>query len=239
MVLLFRCTKWNQACATQFLSFHVGYRGNDSQRRRRGNVATPPGCCCVSALRWLQADANITKVVLVYWHASTILYPLSVKTPFQASLGIYWFNSILKTNKPHFPQTHLRTVSINMGQRRQNRQPKWNEVNRRLASLRVPSASTPNCGRKHWAWAEEGQRGGTERSTPSTSAVFMSRPQEALCVYAAWLQGSSFSVRKQLVLSSCDTRVPVPDRKSTLQEEADQTHPFWLWDSGCNLSVLL
>lgn len=103
----------------------------------------------------------------------TILYPLSVKTPFQASLGIYWFNSILKTNKPHFPQTHLRTVSINMGQCHQNRQPKWNEVNRRLASLRVPSASTPNCGRRHWAWAEEGQRGGRKgRLLP---------PQPCLC----------------------------------------------------------
>lgn len=160
-----------------------GYRGNDSQRRRRGNVATPPGCCCVSALRWLQADANINKVVLVYWHASTILYPLSVKTPFQASLGIYWFNSILKTNKPHFPQTHLRTVSINMGQRRQNRQPKWNEVNRRLASLRVPSASTPNCGRKHWAWAEEGQRGGDGKvDSFHLSRVYVPPTGGALCL---------------------------------------------------------
>lgn len=76
-----------------------------------------------------------------------------------------------------------------MGQCRRSRQPKWNEVSGRSASLRVPSASTPNCGRKHWG-PREGRRGRLLPPRP-WAAVFTSRPQEALCVYAAWLQGSS------------------------------------------------
>lgn len=46
-----------------------------------------------------------------------------------------------KLTNPFPPKTHLRTVSINMGQRHRSRQPKWNEVSGRSASLRVPSAS--------------------------------------------------------------------------------------------------
>lgn len=68
----------------------------------------------------------------------------------------------------------------------------------RSAGGRPPSAChqrlTPNCGRKHWARVEEapreGQRGRLLPPQP-WAAVFTSRPQEALCVYAAWLQGSS------------------------------------------------
>lgn len=76
-----------------------------------------------------------------------------------------------------------------MGQCHRSRQLKWNEVSGRSASLRVPSASNTKLWQEALGSGGGGTEGGTERSTPCTSAlggrVFTSRPQEALCVYAA------------------------------------------------------
>lgn len=128
-----------------------------------------------------------------------------------------------------------------MGQCHQKKQLKLNEVSRRLASLRVPSAST-KLRQEALGSGGGGIERGTERSTPSTSAlggiVYVPPTGGALCLRRL-ITRTLVSVRKQLVLSSCDTRVSVIDRKSILQEEVDQRHPFWIWDSGCNLSILL
>lgn len=130
-----------------------------------------------------------------------------------------------------------------MGQCHQSRQPKWNEVSGRSASLRVPSASNTKLRQEALGSGGGGTEGGTERSTPSTSAlggrVYVPPTGGALCLRRLITRILTFVRKQQLVLSSCDARVPVTDRKSMLREEADQTHPFWFWGSGCNLSVLL
>lgn len=126
-----------------------------------------------------------------------------------------------------------------MVQCHQNRQLKLNEVSRRLASLRVPSAST-KLRQEALGLGGGGIEGGTERLTPSTSAlggrVYVPPTGGALC-FRRLITRILVSVHKQLMLSSCDTGVSVTDRKSMLQEGVDQTHLFWIWDSGCNLSV--
>lgn len=103
----------------------------------------------------------------------------------------------------------------------------------RSAGGRPPSAChqrlTPNRGRKHWGSGGGGTEGGTETSTPSTSAlggrVYVPPTGGALCLRRL-ITRILISVRKQLVLPSCDARVPVADRTSMLREEADQNSPI-------------
>lgn len=103
-------------------------------------------------------------------------------------------DSKLQTNKlisPNSSSNHFSefgSVSTQTGS--------WSEM--RSTAGQPPSASyqhLPNCDRKLWAEAEEGEREGwSDQLLPPQlwAAVFTIRPQEAPCVYIAWLQGSWF-----------------------------------------------
>lgn len=107
-----------------------------------------------------------------------------------------------------------------MGQCHRSRQPKWNEVSGRSASLRVPSASNT----KPWQEALGlGRR--RDRGRDLGGRVYVPPTGGALCLRRL-ITRVLISVRKQLALPSCDARVPVTDRTSMLREEADQNSPI-------------
>lgn len=143
--------------------------------------------------------------------------------------GIYIF--YLSLQKSHFDltnpfhQIHLRTISMNMGHCHQNRQLMWNEVNSRSACLHIPWAS-PKLWQEALGWGGGGRKGIYEWLTPSTVHSL-----GWLCLRPAH--------RRQTVFRSLDykdphfplgydTQLPKTDRKSMLQEETDEAHP-WIW----------